>query len=150
MSILIENRQKKLKIDLRRIRSSLKIICKAINCGDKDLSIVFTDDDDIQRINKAYLNRDHPTNVMAFPMMEGAFNNVNSSVLGDIIISVETAYRDALVGDMEFLDEVEYLLIHGLLHLLGYDHENVPDTKADEMKQLSNKLFFQLRGYQLI
>lgn len=149
MSILIENRQKKQKIDLSRIRKSLKQILKTLDCIDKELSILFVDDDGIRRINSAYLKRNYTTNVIAFSMLEGEFKEINPSVLGDIIISAETAYRDALNGDIEFFDEIEFLLIHGILHLLGYHHENTTYAVADEMKRLSNKLFFELRGYQL-
>ena len=149
MSILIENRQKKHKIDLSRIRNSLKQILKTLDCIDKELSILFVDDDGIRKINSYYLKRNYTTNVITFSMLEGEFKEVNPSLFGDIIISVETAYRDALNGDIEFFDEIEFLLIHGILHLLGYNHESTTYANADEMKRLSNKLFFELRGYQL-
>jgi probable rRNA maturation factor len=149
MKILIENRQNKQKILMRRIRKSLKQLLIRLNCLQKELSVVFVDDDEIRNINKAYLNRDYPTNVIAFAMMEGEFKDVNPSVLGDIIISSETAHRDALNDDIEFLDEIEFLLIHGLLHLLGYDHENNSVDEAQKMKRLSNELFFELKGYRL-
>lgn len=149
MAILIRNQQKKQKIDFRRIRNSLKKILKSVDCADKEVSILFTDDDGIREINKAYLNRDYPTNVMAFSMVEGDFKDVNPQIIGDIIISVETAYRHALNGDIDFLDELDFLMIHGLLHLLGYDHENTTTEKAAEMESLSNELFFNLKGYRL-
>lgn len=150
MAILIKNQQKKIKINLRLIRSSLKKILKLMNCIDKEISILFVDDNDIREINKSYLGRDYPTNVIAFSMIEGDFKNINPQILGDIIISVETAYRDALNGDLDFIDEIDFLIIHGFLHLLGYDHENTTAEKADEMKNLSAKLFYELKSYRLI
>lgn len=147
MAVLIKNRQKKIKIELRRIRSSLKQILKNLNLIDKEISILFVDDKEIGEINKFYFKRDYATNVIAFSMLEGEFKEITPSLLGDIIISVETAYRDAFNGGIEFLDEIDFLLIHGLLHLLGYDHENI--SEAAKMEDLSSTLFFELRGYRL-
>jgi probable rRNA maturation factor len=124
-------------------------ILRRLNCADNELSILFVDDEGIREINKSYLQRDTPTNVIAFSMLDGECKDVNPSVLGDIIISTETAYRDAQKAGIEFPDEIEFLLIHGLLHLLGYDHENATAAEARKMKHLNKKLFFELRGYQL-
>ena len=65
-------------------------------------------------------------------MTEGAFGDIHPEILGDIILSVETAARDALTGHLDFMDEVEFLLIHGLLHLLGYNHENTGYRRSGE------------------
>ncbi|GAJ00759.1 unnamed protein product, partial [marine sediment metagenome] len=94
-----------------------------LNCQNKEISLLFVDDDGIREINKEYLKRNHPTNVIAFSMTEGEFGDVNPDVLGDIIISVETALRDAKNTEIEFEEELDYLMIHGILHLLGFDHE---------------------------
>ena len=134
MSISIENRQKQLKIDRRRLRRSLKRLLKELHCEESELSLLLVDDDQIREFNRTYLNRDRPTNVISFAMREGEFGDIHPEILGDIILSVETAHRDAAAEHIDFMDEVEFLIIHGLLHLLGYKHENTTAkrSKADE------------------
>jgi probable rRNA maturation factor len=149
MSIVIDNRQKKMKLDLRRIRRSLKRLMKELRCEDGDLSLLLVDDDQIREINRTYLKRDRSTNVISFAMTEGEFGAVNPRLLGDIVLSVETAARDAATGCLDLMDEVEFLLIHGLLHLLGYEHENAAAAESRKMKTRERELFFMLRRYPL-
>ena len=149
MTISIQNRQKMLTVDLGRVRRSLKRILKELGCKDSEVSLLLVDDDQIREINKNYLQRDRPTNVISFAMTEGAFGDVHPEILGDIILSVETAARDAMACDIDFMDEVEFLLIHGLLHLVGYNHENVESREAEKMKKLERELFFLRRHYHL-
>ena len=149
MSISIQNRQKLLTVDVGRVRQSLKRLLKELGCKDSEVSLLLVDDDQIREINKNYLQRDRPTNVISFAMTEGAFGEVHPEILGDIILSVETAARDAMACDIDFMDEVEFLLIHGLLHLLGYNHENVESGEAEKMKKLERELFFLRRHYHL-
>ena len=80
-------------------------------------------------------------------MNEGEFGEINASLLGDIVISAETALRDAQAGDLLFDDEIDYLMIHGILHLLGYDHE-LPE-EALEMSRKEKEIFFKLKNYHL-
>ena len=134
ISVSIQNRQKLLTVDVGRVRRSLKRLLKELDCKDIEINILFVDDDQIRQMNKRYLQRDSPTNVISFAMTEGVFGGVNPEILGDIILSVETAARDALTGHLDFMDEVEFLLIHGLLHLIGYNHENAGADEAEEMK----------------
>jgi len=149
MSISIQNRQKLLTVDVGRVRRSLKRLLKELGFKDSEVSLLLVDDDQIREINKNYLQRDRPTNVISFAMTEGAFGDVHPEILGDIIISVETAARDAMACDIDFMDEVEFLLIHGLLHLLGYNHEDVESNEAKKMKKLERELFFLRRHYHL-
>jgi probable rRNA maturation factor len=149
MSISIQNRQKRFTVDVGRLRRSLKRLQKELGVEDSEVSLLLVDDAQIREINKNYLHRDRPTNVISFAMTEGAFGDVHPEILGDIILSVETASRDALACDIDFMDEVEFLLIHGLLHLLGYNHENVISKEAKQMKKLERELFFLRRHYHL-
>jgi probable rRNA maturation factor len=145
MSISIENRQKKFKIDRRRLRSSLRRLMRELRCEESELSLLLVDDDQIREYNRTYLKRDRPTNVISFSMREGEFSDINPQLLGDIILSVETANRDAAAEGIEFMDAVEFLVIHGLLHLLGYEHENAPAKEARRMKTREKELFSLLR-----
>lgn len=149
MSVSIQNRQKLLTVDVGRVRRSLKRLLKELGFKDSEVSLLLVDDDQIREINKNYLQRDRPTNVISFAMTEGAFGDVHPEILGDIILSVETAARDAMACNIDFMDEVEFLLIHGLLHLLGYNHENGDSREAEKMKKLERELFFLRRHYHL-
>lgn len=101
-------------------------------CLDKELSILFTDDNRIAHLNNYYLGRSGPTNVLAFPMKdlsanyaqtEGLSSEFESPMLGDVVISVSTAMRESKELGEPLEHAIDRLLIHGLLHLLGYDHE---------------------------
>lgn len=79
-------------------------------------------------------------------MLEGEFCNINPQVMGDIVISVDTALRDARTEGLDFDDEVDFLIIHGVLHLVGYEHER-SESEAAIMKEKERELFFDLKGY---
>ncbi len=149
MSILIEDRQKTINVDLRNVRRVMNIILSYLQCEDKEISLLFVDDNEIREINSRYLNRDYPTNVISFSLTEGEFGNINPNVLGDIVISVETAMKGADEAGIEFNDELEFLLIHGILHLLNYNHENTSTDEAQTMKEKEQELFTMLKGYQI-
>jgi probable rRNA maturation factor len=149
MTILIENRQEKIAVNLQQVKQTLNRIMKILECNKKEVSLIFIDDDDIRKINQDYLGRDYPTNVIAFSLLEGEFGDINVHILGDIVISAETALRDANEGDISFDDEVDFLMIHGLLHLLGYDHENTLPEESEKMKNKEKDIFLQLKGYFL-
>ena len=147
MKILATNKQTVIDIDLPRIkRSSVKIL-RILESEDSELSLTFVDNAGITDINRQYLGRNYPTNVIAFSMNEGEFGDVNPDILGDIIISTETALRDAEAGDLSLEDELDYLIIHGVLHLLGYDHELPGEAK--KMKEKEKETFFALKKYHV-
>jgi probable rRNA maturation factor len=150
MPISIKNQQKLFKIDVSRLRKSLNRLLVELNCDDMAIDLLIVDDEEIQKLNSAYLNRNNPTNVLSFAMAEGEFGNINPQILGDIVISVETASRDALIGHIDLMDELEFLMIHGLLHLLGYNHENTSIERTTEMNDRERELFFLLRGYYIV
>lgn len=149
MNIHIENRQKKVKLDLRRIRRVIHKLKKELKCADQEVSLLFVDNEQIREVNRQYLKRDRATNVISFPFREGDYGHVNPQLLGDIVISAERACQDAAAGDLSFDDEIDFLMIHGLLHLLGYNHEDVDKDKEMVMKEKENALFFLLNGYEL-
>ena len=84
----------------------------------------------MMQLNREYLSRDHPTNVLAFAMREGEDQNLHPLLLGDVVISTETAQREAQQRGVTLAEELTLLLIHGVLHLLGYEHEGVPEEAA--------------------
>jgi probable rRNA maturation factor len=113
-------------------------------CHDRELSILFTDDDRIAQLNDQYLGRKGPTNVLAFPMAGGPTPNVDSAMLGDVVISVDTALRESkdLGEPLEYT--INRLLIHGILHLLGYDHEQ-STKEAARMEKEQDRLIALVR-----
>jgi probable rRNA maturation factor len=95
-----------------------------------ELSILLVDDEEMQRLNREYLSRDRPTNVLAFAMKEGENTHLHPAVLGDVVVSTETAQREALQRGVTLEEEMALLLVHGILHLLGYDHEHTTEEAA--------------------
>jgi len=128
------------------LRKILDRILKHLNLEDGEISLLFVDDEGIKKINYQYLNRNYPTNVIAFSMREGEFGDINPHILGDVVISVETALRDAEKENIRFEDELDYLMIHGILHLLGYNHGK-SEIESRRMKEKENEIFFQVKEY---
>lgn len=100
-----------------------------------ELSVVLTDDNHIQELNAQYRGKDKPTNVLSFPIQENlAMPTSQSLVLGDIVLAYETIAQEALSQHKTFPDHFSHLVVHGFLHLLGYDHEK--KAQAEQMEQL--------------
>lgn len=110
-----------------------------MECPDGELSILIVDDNNIAGLNKKYLQRNGPANVIAFPMREGEFPNINSNLLGDVVISVETAEKEGKSVSITMEERFDELLVHGILHLFGYDHEK-SDADALDMENKTTEL----------
>ena len=143
--IHIENRQENQKIALETLEKVAQRILNDSGCPDAELSIVIVDDEQIQQINRDYLQRDKPTNVISFAMQEGEDSGLHPGLLGDVIISADTAARDALEAELTFESELYFLLLHGILHLLGYDHERGTEEEAQRMEAREEELFSHIR-----
>jgi probable rRNA maturation factor len=104
-----------------------------------ELSIVLVSDAQIRRLNKLYRNKDKPTDVLSFPIGEKVEGWL---ILGDIVISVDTAKRQAQELGYSLEEELKRLLVHGLVHLLGYDHE----LGGEEEKKFFELEEFVLKG----
>lgn len=100
-----------------------------------EISVVLTDDAEIQTLNKEWRGKDKPTNVLSFPQDEDL-------LLGDIILSLGTIENEARSQDKALADHTAHLIVHGLLHLLGYDHED--EGEAEEMESLEIAICAQL------
>lgn len=104
-----------------------------------ELSVLFTDNNKIAELNQKYLKRRGPTNVLAFPMLAGSLTAFPSGMLGDVVISVDTAISESRELGEPLQRTVDRLLIHGLLHLLGHDHER-SSKQALRMKKEEDRL----------
>ncbi len=111
---------------LRRVRGMMTLL----QLKKEEVSITLTNDTQIHFLNKTYRAKDKPTDVLAFAMREGEFAALAGDMLGDVIVSVETARRQAVLAKHDVLAEVTMLLAHGLLHLLGWDHETAKKDRA--------------------
>ena len=109
---------------------------------DSELSLVFTNDADIREINAKWRHIDKPTNVLSFPAFALQPGQEPGEVLGDIVIARETVEREAAEEDKSFDDHLSHLVVHGLLHLMGYDHQN--DDEAEQMEALERKILASL------
>jgi probable rRNA maturation factor len=147
MEVLISNNQSLLKLDLESVKAIAEEIMKFEATPEKaELSLVFCDDDFIQKLNRDYRGKNTPTDVLSFPMEEEVFE-AEVRMLGDVVISTETALRQAESLKHEPFLEVVFLLIHGLLHLHGYDHSNkilrkrMRDREVSIFRHLCEKQF---------
>ena len=109
-----------------------------------ELSLLFVNDLQIQALNRRYLRRDKPTNVLAFPMRKGEFSTLHPHLLGDLVISVETAKRQSNRFGLDEMEMVILLIVHGVLHLIGYEHEGTKKG-AREMTLKQKELFQYVR-----
>ncbi len=154
MRVLIDNRQKLLDIkdvDENFINDVVKTVMDFESCETNyELSISLVDNDEIKVLNKKYRGKDNATDVLSFPMIDfnkkeekvslgnqiKMFNNVETEIpLGDIVISVRKAHEQSHEYGHSFQREFAFLIIHGMLHLLGYDHEEKEDESVMLRKQ---------------
>ena len=124
---------------LKRIRQTVRAVLNALDCPEGELSILIVDDPQIEKLNRQYLQRRGPTNVIAFAMREGEFSQVSPQLLGDVVISMDTATREAENAGIAVQRRFDELMVHGILHLFGYDHET-SDEDARIMEEKSQEL----------
>jgi probable rRNA maturation factor len=115
-----------------------------------ELSVSIVGDRTIRGINREYLAWDRPTNVISFPLQEGEYAGIAPHALGDVVISADTAAREAAEGGMETFERLSFLLLHGILHLCGYDHERSGEAEALRMKKKERELFGLLKRERLL
>ncbi|MCG2761787.1 MAG: rRNA maturation RNase YbeY [Candidatus Atribacteria bacterium] len=148
MEILIKNQQKTIKINQRKIREIVKKALQSLKVDEKtEVSILFADDKFIRLLNNKYRGIDKSTDVLSFSLWEGSVKTPEAEsdkLLGDIIISVETAQRQADNLNHSMEKEFTVLLIHGLLHLTGYAHEEDKDYKIMREKESEILKIFDL------
>ncbi|OGP64024.1 MAG: rRNA maturation RNase YbeY [Deltaproteobacteria bacterium RBG_13_53_10] len=139
MEVQITFQRKTPGLGSQKIKRKLKRLFADLDFHEGELSILFTDDERIAELNRRYLRRKGPTNVLAFPMLTGSSPHLLSGMLGDVVISVDTAISESQELGEPLQRTVDRLLIHGILHLLGYDHEGSP-KEALRMRREENRL----------
>ncbi|MEE8492641.1 MAG: rRNA maturation RNase YbeY [Nitrospirales bacterium] len=121
MPVLVRNRLRRAGVSPARIRRLAQRVLAAVGEPGAELSIELVGDRRMRRLNRRYRNLDAPTDVLAFPIREGG--GPPSPLLGDVVISLHRAVCQASAGGHSLEQEVSSLLVHGVLHLCGYDHE---------------------------
>ena len=127
------------------LRADAEWLLHRLDLDGSELSLVVCDDAFIRPLNRDYRGKDAPMDVLSFAMQEGEAVREDDPVLGDLVISAETAARQAQEQGHGLDAELRVLLVHGLLHLLGYDHE-VDEDEAEQMRAAEATLLTELGG----
>ena len=145
MSISVVCQLKRLPgVAVTGIRADARRLLRALGEARAELTISLVGDGAMHRLNREFRGKDRPTDVLAFAMREGQRAPGDAAVLGDVVISVDTAVRQAQRRGITTAAEVRTLLVHGVLHLLGYDHERSV-AEARRMKAMERRLARSLR-----
>jgi len=140
MEIFLDNRVGPKVPGLAGLAPGIKRALNSLSCPpDTELSVVLTDNQEIAELNRRFLGRRGATNVLAFPMAQGELKGTNPGLLGDVVVSVEYAAQEASENGLDEAEHLMRLLLHGILHLLGYDHIG-DKVKARQMEELTESL----------
>jgi probable rRNA maturation factor len=137
--VLIANRQRKVAVDSKRLRRVADLALELLGFEEAELSVLLVSDQRIQQLNRQYLGRDRPTDVLAFAQWEGGGDALHRDCLGDVVISAETAEEQAVREGTALNQELDLLLVHGILHLIGYEHTK-GSTEAAAMGRKQKQL----------
>ena len=140
MAISIQNRRRKPRLATKTVRKIARTISDALGSTDAELSILLTGDEEIRELNRDWRDKDRATDVLSFSQVEGE-GPAGARVLGDVVISMDTAARQAEELGHDLEHEVARLLVHGVLHLLGHDHvrggSSARKMRAEEKRLLA-------------
>ena len=139
----ILNRQRRVAgFDVATLRQRADWVVRAAGVDEMEVCVTLLSDRRIRTLNRDYRNKDKATDVLSFAQNEGEFADLNTEILGDVLISVETADRQRETRTL--MDEVTHLLIHGVLHLMGYDH--MEDAEATLMEAEEQRIWSVIRS----
>ena len=139
--IEVVNRQRKITIDVDRWESFTAKVLRVLPTLTSGATIAFVSDRSMRELNRLWRHKRGTTDVLSFPSQQDDFEKLDGSTLGDVVISVEQAARQAKDNDLTLDQEIAQLILHGLLHLCGYDHS----TDNGEMNRLEMRLRKKLR-----
>ena len=134
--IEVVNRQRRVELDEERWREFGERALRKIGATDAGATVAFVSDRAMRELNRRWRGKRGTTDVLSFPAEQDEFEKVEGLTLGDVVISVERAARQASEHGLTLENEIEQLILHGLLHLCGYDHE----ADAGEMDALELRL----------
>jgi probable rRNA maturation factor len=134
--IEVVNRQRKVPLDCEHWRAFVESALKVVPAKGAGVTVVFVSDRVMRELNRRWRGKSGTTDVLSFPAGEDEFEGFEGATLGDVVISLEQAARQAAEQGLGFEEEVSQLVLHGVLHLCGYDHE----TDKGEMNRLELRL----------
>ncbi|HEV7747517.1 MAG TPA: rRNA maturation RNase YbeY [Pyrinomonadaceae bacterium] len=134
--IEVVNRQRKLTIDCERWQAFVEKAWPVIPGEAQGVTIAFVSDRAMRELNRLWRHKQGTTDVLSFPVEQDEFEKAEGSSLGDVVVSVEQAARQAKENGLTLDEEIAQLILHGLLHLCGYDHS----TDDGEMNRLELRL----------
>ena len=134
MKIAVINQQKVLKIRPKLVEKLAELVLDD-ESKNTELCIKFVDDKAIAKLNEKYLHHRGPTDVISFPMREGSFKQMHRELLGDVVISTQRAVEQAKKYKKDVTEELCLYVVHGILHLLGYDDIAPGNRRRMEKKQ---------------
>ncbi len=132
--IEIINQQHKYWLNVKKYKELLKRLTARYKLNNPEVTLVFVDNRAIKKLNKKYLKKDAPTDVLSFPMGEKSANG--KFYLGDIVISVPEAFKQCFSQEHGLERELELLTSHGFLHLLGYEHSKGIEEEEEKIEDL--------------
>ena len=122
-------------MDRRLLRRRAGAVLRALGRQDAEVSVTLVDDADIAALNEAWRGKQGPTDVLSFSLLEGPHADRRGALLGEVVIGVDVAARQARRGRRSLDDEAARLLIHGVLHLLGHDHVRAAETRRMQAEE---------------
>jgi rRNA maturation RNase YbeY len=134
--IEVVSRQRKMSIDCERWQAFVEKAWRVLPADADGVTLAFVSDRTMRALNRLWRHRQGTTDVLSFPVEQDEFEKTEGSSLGDVVISVEQAARQAKENGLSFDQEIAQLILHGLLHLCGYDHE----ADDGEMNRLELRL----------
>ena len=146
MAICIHNRQRAVAIHTAVVRKRVLQIMAYLGCPDQELSVVFGSDRLLQELNRTYRHKDRPRTCSLFRQSPTYAGEPASAMLGDVIVSLPTAAREAHDLQQSLEERVVYLLLHGILHLLGYDHRRLKRLNVVAWKLSNRQVLAHLRA----
>ena len=137
MGILLRNDHPQVNIDSEDINKKIGVVMKNLGCLNQEVSILLTVDADIRKLNQQFRNIDRATDVLSFPQdADEDTITPGEIILGDIAVSLDTAQAQAKEHGLTFEEEIILLLIHGILHLKGFDHQTAEETAVMEQREI--------------
>ena len=144
MPVHMQVQVRRITFDQARLERSARAILADVGEASAELSILFVGDQRMRALNRRYRGKDRTTDVLAFAMREAP--HASAGLLGDVVIAVPTAVRQAKQGQRSLDEELTVLLVHGILHLCGYDHER-SEEEARRMHRRERKIFRSLARF---
>lgn len=144
MRVKIRDLQRQKRINLPELEKKIIKVCQLLHLSQKEVHLVLGDNRLIKKLNRDFLGKNHPTDVLAFPLED----EYSSDILGEIVVSVEEAEKNSKIYRTSFKEELALYIIHGILHLIGYKDYKARDR--EKMRKKEEELLSQIKNLNSI